>query len=249
MKFPHLEKAPIAEASIQFGVIPRDGITIRDLEKIKLELEQTYAKAEELYHWTGEITIDAKTGKSTGNIQNRYQVGYRTLPEPGKLVSLTLDAITFHRLPAYTDWNDVFIEAWGLWERYRDLLQPVSVRRLGARYINRLTLPRPTRLSEYLKKSPVPTSGFTTTGYVTKVSLQHGKTKLNANVIEALEIPSESLLIILDNDVFSNESLRTDDDEKIKSIFDGIRKLKNKIFFDTITDDVVRIYQDERQGN
>lgn len=243
-EFPHLEKAPIAEASIQFGVVPREGITVEDLEQLKPELERKYGKLEDLFHWTGQIKLDVRTGTSTENVQNRYQAGYRTVSESDRLVSVTLDAITFHKLPAYSRWDDVFAEAWGLWERYREILRPVSVRRLGARYINRLSLPRPDKLSKYLKKSPIPKSGFATTGYLTKVNLKHNETRLYANLIEALEIPGESVLIILDNDIFSNESLQTTDDRRMRSIFADIHELKNKIFFDTITDAIVKHYQD-----
>ena len=246
---PHLSKAPITEAIIEFAVVAREAVTVEDLSAVKRRLESTYGTCIPLYHFEGRVTFDAATGETRDKTHDKWHIGFRSEARAGKLVTFTLESMSFHKLAPYSSWKEVFGEAWQTWESYRRDFRPETTRRIAARYINRLELPVPTKLEEYVAGPPPLAGEYAVAGYVKRVNIREKKTNLLANVIQALEVPPaeetgvSKVVIILDNDVYTTKAFDPSDDSKIKTAFEQIHGLKNRLFYESITNRVVEEYK------
>jgi uncharacterized protein (TIGR04255 family) len=244
----HLAKAPIVEAVIEFGVVPKAGTGVASLEAMRQEVEAQFGKMAEVYTMAGQITFDAKTGSSTSEIEEHAHIGYRTEPPAeGRLVTLTVSSVAFHELAPYSSWDDVLPQAWDQWLVYRRHLEPESVRRIGARYINRLDLPAPRRLREYLPRLPEVDEGHKVRGYLKQLMIRDEKSDLLANMLEALEIRRGDEVrvgITIDNDVYWEGHLLPNDSERIQAILEQIHTLKNTLFREALTDVALAPYKE-----
>jgi uncharacterized protein (TIGR04255 family) len=66
---------------------------------------------------------------------------FQFLGERSQLVQFRRDGFSFNSLAPYTDLDEYLPEIRRTWEIFVDLVSPVSIRRIGLRYINRLHLP------------------------------------------------------------------------------------------------------------
>jgi uncharacterized protein (TIGR04255 family) len=140
-EFPHLSKAPIAEAIIQIGAKARAVWTEPDIqEKLKAELPDYPQQSSHR-----EITTELKLNDGQAPTQKTKDLGWhgvRLRSEDGKQnVHSTRDGFLFSRLAPYPRWEDFSAEAFRLWEIHRRLADPSDVLRLGLRFVNKIVVP------------------------------------------------------------------------------------------------------------
>jgi len=251
-EFTHLSKAPITEAIIQYGVVPREGLTLDELAKLADSVLKKFKGdlrvVHPLFDMDGELLLDVATGEAIPTIHHKAQVGLKLESSVDhKAVLLTLHGVSFHKLKPYTSWTEVFGEASQLWSHYRSATQPISIRRLGTRFINRLQLPVPARLSEYLSGPPLVSDEFLVAGYLRRLNLRHQRTNLRVNMVEAVEMPSADVagdvVVILDNDVYTIKSTVPTDDGAVNELFEQMHQLKNELFWNSLTPQVLESYK------
>ena len=99
-----------------------------------------------------------------------------------------VDGFTFNKLEPYTTWENVFGEAARLWQIYAQTAQPLEIARLAVRYINRLRLPGPAELGQYLEAPPVlpPPIPQAVREFLTRIIVEDGN-GASAILIQALE--------------------------------------------------------------
>ena len=158
---PHLNKAPIVEAIIDFRVKLPSDFKLEVFHPLRTQLGEEYPGFEE--QQIIEQTIRQEAGHAAEFSTRVSGIhGHRLISKDRKnVVQLRRDGFTFSRLPPYTRWDEVFGEAWRLWGMYVEAAKPVEVSRIAVRYINRLLLPLLfSNPEEYLKAPPVTAEGW-----------------------------------------------------------------------------------------
>ncbi len=240
----HLDHAPITEALIDFRVDLGQDFDPRAFLKLKDELGETYPRFEVIRVVEGNIRIsDQELSQTTSD---RMLFGYRLgNQDSDRITQLRVNGFTYSKLHPYTSWTDVFTEAWRLWERYVAVSRPAAVTRVAVRYINHIEIPPPFCFSEFLTDPPtIPDSlPQTISTYFKRVTVDEPDTRLSANIIQAVDRPDASAMrFLLDIDVYRNHTFDLAA-EKLKSSFSDLRALKNRIFFGSIRDEAVRLFQ------
>jgi len=134
-------------------------------------------------------------------------------PIEKKIVQARIDGYTFNKLKPYESWDSFRTEARKLWNIYFQITKPVRITRIALRYINRIEIPLPMNdFKEYV-------------------------------ITQTMEKPTENqrLPLILDIDVFSEISF-INSDEEMWNKFEKLRKFKNDVFFDSITEKTKELF-------
>jgi uncharacterized protein (TIGR04255 family) len=239
-KFPHLSKAPIVEAIIDFRVrLPADFEAAR-LKALHPTFENAYPKIEERKQV--EHKFEHAPGKEPSHsVTDRGIHGYFfRSADNTQIIQFRRDGFTFNRLKPYTSWEELFPEAARCWKLYWETCQPIDVSRIAVRYINRLLLPDlQGEFSDYLAAPPALPNGMPpfVSAFVSRVVINDPDSRITAAVVQALEPPLESryIPVILDIDVF-HEDVSNLTSDAILTRFEELREMKNRVFFGSITD-------------
>ncbi|MFA5056381.1 MAG: TIGR04255 family protein [Dehalococcoidia bacterium] len=241
----HLEKAPITEAVIDFRANLTRDFNLDKISSLKEELFNEYpnCKPIKVNEFIFGLEGDQPIKKNLEQL-----VGYRLETQDGKNVAqFRLDGFTFSRLAPYTEWKKVFGEARRLWEIYVAKASPESVTRIATRYINQLRLPFSTSdFSQYLTVPPIiPDTLPRITNFLIRVSICEPASDIKANITQAFQMgtdPSDHVIIILDIDAFKTGSFVVTE-SGMWDTFEALRNMKNRIFFEMITEDTARLYE------
>ncbi len=240
----YLKNAPIVEALIDIRAKNPSSFQVKEFSSLRETLKEDYPTVDErrLLEWKGEIA-----GKQIAQtIEDKGLSGYFFKASDGKsVVQFRGDGFTFSRLAPYRKWETVLSEATRLWKLYSSKALPEVITRIAVRYINRLELLLPIYdFSDYLTAPPpIPDSlPQEVSQFLTKVVIQ--ESDITANIIQALERSStpDHVAIILDIDVFKLRETGFDENS-FWAEFEQLRELKNRIFFESITEKAARLYE------
>ncbi len=247
-EYPHLSKAPIVEAVIDFRVKLPSDFKLDAFQPLRTQLAKGYPGFEE--QQIVQQMIKQEPG-SAAEVSTRFSGihGYRLLSTDGKnVVQLRRDGFTFSRLNPYTNWDEVFAEAWRLWVLYVEASEPLEVSRIAVRYINRMLFPLPfSNPEEYLKAPPMTAEGWPTemSAFLSRVVMREAESNVSVNVIQALEpqVPGQSDdALIFDIDAYEDVSLPSDD-VTIRERFGKLREMKNRVFFKGLTTKAIDLFR------
>lgn len=243
----HLNNAPLTEAILDVRVKTNEKFSIEFFQPLRARFANTFPIVEEQRIFEGEVQLGP--GKSVAQFAKMGEVnGLLFKSSDGlNIAQFRRDGFTFNRLHPYTSWEDVFPQAWDLWSRYIETSAAEFVTRIALRYINLLTLPTPVRdLGDYLTAPPRTPEGVegSIASFLTRVVVNIPQNGLAAIITQALEKPAEpgSVRVILDIDAYKQEELDLTD-ASIREVFHDLRDLKNKIFFNSITEDAARLFE------
>lgn len=166
------------------------------------------------------------------------------------VVQSRTDGFTFSGLPPYQGWTNFIGGALPLWEKYRDRFHPERIVRCSLRYINRLIFPGPSfDFDDYIVGGPdVPpelpqgVSEFSTS-YVVQLSppgtIARVQMAFSANqMTEITKVP-----MLFDLDILQECDIDPMDLNSVAKIFDNLRLLKNHVFFGTLTETAVKVFE------
>lgn len=246
-KYPHLPKAPIVEAVIDWRAkLPAD-FDIARLKEVKELIARGYSHVDEQrqFEHVFQQTAGAEPQQSFRELGIQ---AYRHRSADGKqIASLRRDGFSFSRLQPYTNWDDVFAEAFALWGIYSLLVKPEEISRIAVRYINRLLLPLPiVNFAEYLTAPPIlpeKVPQFLSAFVMQTVAHEPGS-DIAVRITQAIESApvEEKLPILLDIDAFINKPLSPERDD-LRGLFAGLREMKNRIFFASLTMKAVNLFK------
>lgn len=247
LRVRHLRNAPITEAIIDFRVKARASFRAEEFAALKPRLADRFPKPDERQGVEATFRIVAGRGQPP-TIQDLGLQGYffKTSDEKS-IAQFRTDGFTFNRLRPYTSWEEIFPLAMELWELYRDVANPEAVTRLAVRYINHIPLP-PTLsdFAQYLRAAPVipPELPQHVSRFLTRVTIHDPTQKLAAHVAQALETntATRTITVILDIDAYK-EVDSDPTDAAIEATFEGLRAFKNQIFFSSLTDEALRMFE------
>jgi len=239
--WPRFPKAPIAEAILDVSVVLPPSSDLQRIRSLQEALGGQYPKVTERmpFHGGFEITSAGVTVSTSSGRPDGYLF---TSSDDLQTIQARLDGFGFSRMKPYEHWSAFRAEAKRQWEKYRDLLQPKSITRIGLRYLNRLELPLPVNdLRKYVRNTPelAPDLPQVLTGFFMAVQLPVDASF--AVITETIEPATPAILpFILDIAVHREGQF---DSDSMWDVFDELRELKNRIFFHSVTDHAKEMFR------
>ncbi|MGC2162369.1 MAG: TIGR04255 family protein [Silvibacterium sp.] len=241
---PHLAKAPIVEALIDFRVSPQAQMAVDELGSMSAEVGMEYSKKEQINVFS--TRLDLNEGRLHQSAAAHSKVGW-LYKSQNQVAQFRLDGFTFSRLEPYTTWGEVFEEAMRLWRVYVQKTQPAQISRIAVRYINRMEHEGPAALNMFLTAPPAlpEPSPQTIRDFLCRINVDDSARNASATVIQALEpqVKPSAISLLLDIDAYRDRLTLDPNDPSIPRMFESLRQLKNDIFFACITERTAEIYQ------
>jgi len=244
----HLNNAPITEAIVDFRAKLPSEFKAEAFLELKKTIGKRFPKSEERKLFSSQIGF--KEGKPQPPPAQYHGVqGYFFKSEDDKNVAqFRIDGFTFSRLKPYTNWEEMFDEARELWGIYQGIAQPEAVTRLAVRYINHINIPLPINdLSDFFTASPKIPDNIqgVISGFFSKVIVHDQEMGVATNIVQALEKstkPDKYITVVLDIDSFKTGDFNVNNGE-MWEIFAHLRDTKNQIFFNSLTDETLRLFE------
>ena len=243
-----LAKAPIHEAIIDIQCqlsqeVPVDNLKFNDLES-----------RETIYLLKTESNIDDATVLVQSTMANSY-LGYKyTDSDAGIVGQFRKNGVTTSKIRPYNSWGTFLPQAVANWNRYKGVTGADinSVARVAVRYINRLLAPCDNDyliIQNYLKNAPArpPEINRSLENFLCQMVLpvpEIGSKVILTSTTEDIvaEEDSKFLPIILDIDVFHLvRENKLESEEKMWSIIEGMRAVKNEMFFNVMTEKALEL--------
>lgn len=247
-KHEQLANAPIVEAVIDIDCDMPPTLDIDELEEQALDLlRESYPTFRKKL--MSEHRIDMKSGASSEISSRRETQAIMFLHDDEKqLVQIRRQGYSFNRLAPYSNLDDYIPEIQQTWESFLEIASPVQIRSICLRYINRICIPfsDSLELNDYLKIGPhLPDEeGFTFTGFLNQHNAIETVTGNQVNIVLTSQKTEDNTLpIILDITAARVESLDPRQWDSVFSTIQSLRKLKNQVFFGTLTEQCLALFQ------
>ncbi len=227
------------EALIEFRATFDRTLALDDLASMRDALGASYKHTGAQREWTGRIDLGASGAASSGDLRD---VGFLlTTEDKRRAVQLRIDGLRFSRLNSYDGWESFRDEARALWSQYRGLTNPNGLERIGVRFINRIPIPPIANLKHYLKTGPEIASSLEqnlSNLFMRVVVPVDAKTRVVVTeLIDERQTPSS---VVLDIDAIGTGPLEVDD-SAVWAEADRLRDIKNRFFFESVTDKVIEL--------
>lgn len=242
----HLSRAPIREALIDIQVSPP--VPIGALAGLKEKFAHKFPECKNI--WQASVGLEIAPDGNGATTTEKSLVGYR-FEAPGipSVLQCRTNGFTFSRLSPYETWEQMRDEAQAMWFQFVSEAHPTAVSRLAVRYINalRIALPLDT-FATYLAVPPELPAVLpqTLAGFLQRFVISRPNDNCTAIVTQALEesnpkVTPDGVTVFLDIDVFKSLELPPDSPE-IWDTLQMLRKFKNDIFFEYLTEKSVELY-------
>lgn len=172
----HLSKPPIIEAVLDLRVRRREGLTVEVFAHLEDEVGSAYTEKKVRNAIEAKVEVGGSASAGTHQSLSSHTDAFRYEAEAGdtaQIAQFRLDGFAYNIVGLYTNWEAVIKEAIRLWDIYQSVAEPLSLVRIGARFINRFTdFSSPYTPSTYLA-SPIPVPAEAkgrTEGFYTSVS-------------------------------------------------------------------------------
>ncbi len=243
----HLNNAPIREALIDvFVEVPgpvEPSSQLKTLESLVAKVKEEYPNVQNVAEGQLQVDLKEKQGRFEQNI-----LGFRCFnPDKNRAVQFRRDGFTFNWLRPYTEWAELRSQAERMWQLYREAVTPTKVIRLGLRFINDLALPLPfDSFGEYLVADPIVPKELpqALSRFLTRVTFDNEEETATATLTQAFEgvTDPDRVNVILDIDTRMQAEFGPADTAIWQSL-DRLRDFKNDIFFASLTDKAVRLFE------
>lgn len=238
--------APITEAVIDIRAELPDNASLANLEKLHDLIRAGYPGKKSRKKFEAQIQFkeEREPLRTTTFQQDGY---YFTSPDGKRIVQYRLDGFSFNRLRPYSRWEDLRDEARRAWDIYVAHVSPLAVSRLAVRYINSIEIPSKSfDYDDYFTAVPKTPEGLPQVlgHFFTRTVIPFADQDATAVVIQT---PADrqgpvNTAIILDIDVFVQRCLPPED-QRIWGMLEQLRKIKNDIFFKSITEKTKELFR------
>lgn len=238
---------PITESLFDFQVEPNASITSEKLEELANQIAESYPEKKPRRRF--ESRFEFKEGQS-GQAQT-VDLGIEGYlcwnADKTQALQFRLNGYSFSRLKPYKGWDIAYPEAIKYWEKYLNLAKPISVRRLGVRFINTINIPaKKFDLDNYFLLPPQTPKiqGIDIKNFLTQVTFQIPEQGIQVTLIQTIGQSQDptSTPIILDIEL-GMDIQQTLEKISVEKIFTDLRKAKNDIFENCITDQTRELFQ------
>lgn len=243
-------KAPIKEAIIDVSIRELN-ISLEELEEVVFEnLPNGFSKLSKILNFGGQISLKPKKEPELVSSQE-VLVGYLFSKDNVK-IQFRKDGFTVNFLSPYSNWNDFFAISKIFWKKYLKIFGNIKVEGISLRYINEIKIPLPIKnFGDYiLNIPPIPKclpQNYSHFFMQIEVPCENDFVAL---VTETALKPTEKYILpfILDINIKKeiNGKLEYKD---FDADFNYMRRLKNLIFEDFITDNLRDFFKKDNNEN
>lgn len=239
----HLPNAPITEALIDIRVKLPSGFKVAVFENIVDNSIKNYPIRGEITKYGAKLGIKDKKSFVEAHDLVIDGILYKSKDEKN-IVQFKRSGFTFNRLKPYTQWEEIVGNAKDLWNLYVKYAEPVKITRIATRYINFIRLPDD-NFDDYMVSPPHIAEGIPDklTGYLRRLNLREASTDIQANVTQAIEESTEKNMVtlILDIEAYINK-MQEPDSEQIWDNLEDLRTMKNRVFFNSLTEKTIQLF-------
>jgi uncharacterized protein (TIGR04255 family) len=143
MTYPHLSRAPIAEALLDFRVEHRAGVSLGDIAAFGESIQTTFPDARTIRAQQFEVTFSdaSPVGRSASNEIGKIYWNR----EASRAAQATLQSedgqpggFTVNWTRDYQDFDSLVEMARPLWQAYCEYIHPLQATRCALRYVNKI---------------------------------------------------------------------------------------------------------------
>jgi uncharacterized protein (TIGR04255 family) len=242
----HLSRAPITEALIDVRVkLPADKQDPTVLRAFTQEIQKEFPGQFPGEKELRDIQMMFEVGPPPRQETKSSHVGYRYDSNDGKrVIQAKVNGFTFSWLKPYEDWGVLRRNAYTTWQVYRDLMKPEAITRIATRFINQIDIPGPhIDFDDYLTAAPVIPKALPQaySSFLTRMAVPDEKNQAMIIITQAFQqgVDPKVIPIVIDIDVFMEKVFESQGetwDTMAWDKIDGLRAIKNRVFFESITE-------------
>lgn len=244
-----LANAPIVEAVVDLDCDMAPSQEIAALETPAREaFRDQYPKFRSVF--LQEAVIERQADAPPQVSARRGIQAFRFLHEDEKqLVQVRAQGFSFNRLAPYRSLDDYLPEIERAWRLFVGLASPLEVRSIRLRYINRIFLPIVddlVELNDYLKIGPrLPEEErLILTGFLNQhVAMERDTNNQVTMVLTQQPMENDLLPIIFDIQASRAHTVEPEDWETILRAVQTLRHLKNRVFFNSLTEQCLELFR------
>ncbi|SCC94912.1 conserved hypothetical protein [Thiomonas sp. X19] len=247
--YPILNRPPIVEAVVDFDCDLPPGLELAALKKAAREkFADLYPLAQPRLMQHVQVKAEAD-GTVNSSLNQGLEAFMFKQADQKQLVQVRKTGFSFNRLAPYEGLETYLPEIERVWSLYREIARPVLVRSLRLRYINRIEIPfqvGPVDLDKYFKMHNmlVDDKNMTLTGFLSQYSAVERATGSQVAVVLTAQNPEgDKLPIIFDNAATANVELEPMDWQGLLRALATLRDLKNRVFFGTVKQPCLDLFQ------
>jgi len=236
--FPHLSRAPIVEAVIEIrSGAARPWNEEDTLQIIKNNIPE-YPSVEDAHGFSHSFSIGPDQNSSQEYADLGLK-GFRLTSEDKRYIALfNVENFTLSRLSPYENWSLFSIEAFRMWNLYKNISGSCEINRLGLRFINKIPLPSfELNFGDYLTLPPTSPEKLDLPflGFFHQDTMLVPDYGYRINLIRTIQSsPDGGLNILLDIDILIEDNIADENNILLKH-FEEMRFLKNSVFFNSMT--------------
>ena len=247
--FPTLTHPPIVEAVVDFDCDLPPGVELKALEgSAREKFADRYPSMQPRLMQEMRFQIGTD-GASNPSMRHGFEAFLFSQTDRKQLVQVRRTGFSFNRLAPYAGLDAYLEEIQRVWRLYCEIAQPIRVRSLRLRYINRIEVPLmggQVDLDKYLKlqNMVVDDQHMTLTEFLSQYSAIDSETRHQVAVVLTAQNPQgDKLPIIFDNAATANVELDPVDWQVLSQTLTTLRNLKNRVFFGTVKQPCLDLFQ------
>lgn len=241
--YRHLSNPPIHEAVFELRVVRQPNLDVKVLSEAQEALGSDYSEAHEIRALNFKLNLPSGSTRTQDDIDGyRYESIDKT-----KVIQFRADRFAFSMIRSYYDWEQLESKAWKSWTAYLKFAKPRFISRIGTRFINFIDIPIGANVDDYLAAAPKAPPKFEgeRAGFHSRINLQ-ATDGYRVTLNQVLDYKTENKIrIIIDIDAYillEGLEIPANNEEQIRSYFPRLRKIKNSLFFDSVTDLALKPY-------
>ena len=239
-----LKLPPIVEAVVDIDCdLPPDRPLSKIEEEATASLRESYPKVEKKFIKQVQFGIGEQ---STHKFKEGIAAFLFRREDGRQLTQFRNGGYSFNRLAPYDGLDTYLPEIKHTWENYKTIALPKTVRKISLRTINRIPLPLDQKgslkLGEYLQTDPrlpqIDGRTLSFTGFVHRHQIRDEKSGQEAHLVLASQDHQEGKMnLLLDISAFDRSMISLDpqDWDVIESTIQSLRRLKNDLFANILT--------------
>ena len=242
------QNAPIREALLDIRVELPGDVDLKKLETFHSFVKERFPERQERRFIKAELKLSPEMASAQLPTSSGTDGYFFRSQSEKKIVQARLDGFTFNKLKPYESWDALRSEASELWNFYLQVANPLRITRIALRYINRIDIPLPLiDFKEYILTTPeiAPILPQALSNFFMRLVIPNPEIQATAIIIETMENPvdDQRLPLILDIDVWRGTIYNKDNQTEMWDDFEKLRRFKNDIFFNSITEKTKELFK------
>lgn len=253
-KFPHLRKAPVVEAVIEFRartIAAWDETATAPRLKQAIAGEYPNVQTMQTFSLRASFALNSAAPPPEPPPPAEHSAGWGGLrftnSDSTQVAIFKREGFTFSRLRPYTRWNRVTRDALRLWAIQAEVSGATQIERIGVRFINRLEVPtQGLKFNRYFTGFGSVPGGLPLSNFVNHRTIEVPGHPYNIVLTQTTQPPtaldSNTIGLITDIDVMSPHPI-VNDRRIIVGRLEEMRFLKNTVFFGSVTKQYLALCQ------